>query len=85
MRAGLTVGFCSAFTTMSTFAYAAVQLGAAGQWLRTGNYSDLPLVLEVVDATDKIEAVLPEFDRRMGGGLITLEKVKVILHRPDQG
>jgi PII-like signaling protein len=47
--------------------------------------SDLPMVLEVVDATDKIEAVVPELDQRMGGGLITLEKVEVILHRADQG
>ncbi len=44
---------------------------------------DLPIVVEVVDATDRIEAVLPALDERIGGGLITLEKVEVIMHRAE--
>jgi PII-like signaling protein len=39
--------------------------------------ADLPLVIEVVDSQDHLEAVLPEVDRRMSGGLITMEKVQV--------
>jgi PII-like signaling protein len=39
---------------------------------------DLPLVVEIVDAEDKINAFLPELDTMMGSGLITLEKVKVL-------
>jgi PII-like signaling protein len=40
--------------------------------------SDLPLVIEIVDAEDKINAFLPTLEKMMGGGLVTLEKVKVI-------
>ena len=40
--------------------------------------TDLPLVIEVVDTEDRLEAVLPEVDRMMSGGLITMEKVRVI-------
>ena len=37
---------------------------------------DLPIVVECVDSEEKIEAILPELDRMIGGGLITLEKVR---------
>ena len=39
---------------------------------------DLPFVVEIVDAEDKIRAFLPELDALMGSGLVTLEKVQVI-------
>jgi hypothetical protein len=39
---------------------------------------DLPLLIEIVDAEDKIEAFLPVLDQMMGSGLVTLEKVKVL-------
>ena len=42
---------------------------------------DLPIVVECVDREDKIEAILPELDRMIGGGLITLERVRVIIYR----
>jgi PII-like signaling protein len=42
---------------------------------------DLPIVIECVDTADKIEAILPELDGMIGGGLITLEKVDVIVYR----
>ncbi len=41
---------------------------------------DLPIVIEVVDTQDRIDAVLPEIDRMMSGGLVTLEKVRVAHH-----
>jgi len=44
---------------------------------------DLPIVIEVVDTQDRIDAVLAEVDRMMSGGLITLEKVRVV--RYDRG
>lgn len=42
---------------------------------------DLPLVIEIVDAEDKINTFLPTLDRMIGGGLVTLEKVKVLHYR----
>ena len=44
---------------------------------------DLPIVVECVDTEEKIHAILPELDRMIGGGLITLEKVKVIVYRAE--
>lgn len=39
--------------------------------------ADLPLVIEVVDTQEKIDAVMPQIDAMMAGGMITLEKVTV--------
>src|SRR5215471_18569773 len=42
---------------------------------------DLPMVIEVVDSEEKVNAFLPALDQMMGGGLVTLEKAKVIHYR----
>ncbi len=42
---------------------------------------DLPLVIEIVDSEEKINTFLPVLDEMVGGGLVTLEKVKVIDYR----
>ena len=42
---------------------------------------DLPMVIEIVDRKDKIEAFLPELDAMIPEGLVTLEPVQVILYR----
>ena len=42
---------------------------------------DLPIILEIVEATERIEQILPRLDAMVEGGLITLEKVRVILYR----
>jgi PII-like signaling protein len=39
---------------------------------------DLPIVIEIVDTKEKIDAFLPELDKIMGSGLVTLEKVSVL-------
>ena len=41
----------------------------------------LPVVVEIVDAEEQIEAFLPELDGMIAEGLITLEKVRVIAYR----
>ena len=46
---------------------------------------DLPLVIECVDTEEKINAILPELDEMLDGGLITLEKARVIAYRPHDG
>ena len=40
--------------------------------------ADLPLVIEVVDSQERIDKVLPRIDDMMAGGLVTLERVRVI-------
>jgi PII-like signaling protein len=39
---------------------------------------DLPMVIEIVDSEAKVNAFLPDLEKMMGGGLVTLEKVKVL-------
>ena len=42
---------------------------------------DLPMVIEIVDDEPKITAFLAVLDGMMGGGLVTLEKVRVHCYR----
>ena len=42
---------------------------------------DLPVVIEIVDTEEKINTLLPALEKMMGGGLVTLEKAKVIHYR----
>jgi len=43
---------------------------------------DLPLIVEVVATAEQIRSVLPDLDRMIDGGLVTLERADVILYRP---
>jgi len=45
---------------------------------------DLPIVIEVVESAERVESILPKLDRMVGGGLITMEKVRVILYRSQK-
>ncbi|MFN2637203.1 MAG: DUF190 domain-containing protein [Gemmatimonadaceae bacterium] len=42
---------------------------------------DLPVVVECVETEDNIRKVLPDLDRMIGGGLITLERANVVMYR----
>lgn len=44
---------------------------------------DLPMLVEIVDSEEKIQAFLPLLDEMMGGGLVTMEKVRVIEYRAE--
>ncbi len=45
---------------------------------------DLPMVIEIVDTQDKIDAFLPILDGMIGSGLVTLEKVQVLRYGPQR-
>lgn len=45
--------------------------------------SDMPIVIECIETDERIQAILPEIDKMLGGGLITLERANVILYRGD--
>src|SRR5215469_12788101 len=42
---------------------------------------DLPIVIEIVDSEEKVNAFLPVLDEVMGGGLVTLERAKVVRYQ----
>ena len=42
---------------------------------------DLPIVIEVADTAERIEAVMPKIDELVSEGLVTLERVEVVTYR----
>jgi PII-like signaling protein len=46
---------------------------------------DLPIVIEIVDTEDKINAFIPALQTLMGSGLVTMEKVKVLRYGDGTG
>jgi hypothetical protein len=42
---------------------------------------DLPIVVEIVDQPERVEAFLPDLDEMVAEGMMTLEKVRVIAYR----
>jgi PII-like signaling protein len=42
---------------------------------------DLPLLVEVVDTAENIQRVLPMLDEMIADGLVTMEKVEVVMYR----
>ena len=45
---------------------------------------DLPIVIEIVDSEEQINAFLPALEEMMSGGMVTLERVQVIEYRHVQ-
>lgn len=45
--------------------------------------SDLPIIIEVVDNESKLLRIVPDLEEMIGGGLVTLEKVEIVLYRPS--
>jgi hypothetical protein len=43
---------------------------------------DLPIVIEVVETDAAIQSVLSDLDELIGGGLVTLERARVVMYRP---
>lgn len=44
---------------------------------------DLPIVIEIVDRAERIQAILPALDEMVTEGLMTLEKVHIVAYRHD--
>ncbi len=42
---------------------------------------DLPVVIEVIDEADRIAAFLPDLEDMIQHGIVTLEKIKVVINR----
>ncbi len=42
---------------------------------------DLPVLIEIVDKEERINAFIPELDKMLGDGLVTLEKIHIIRYR----
>ena len=45
---------------------------------------DLPIVIEVVDTAEKIEAIMPKLDEMVTDGMVTLERVEVVTYRAQE-
>ena len=45
---------------------------------------DVPIVIECVETEERIKAILPDLDSIISGGMITLERARVIMYRPHQ-
>ena len=45
---------------------------------------DLPMIIECVDTRDNIDRILPEIDKMVTDGLVTLEQVEIIRYAPKE-
>lgn len=75
-------GFAGATVVRAIAGFGASAKLHTGKVLRLS--TDLPVIVEVVEREETIQEVLPELDRMIGGGLITLERARVITYRPGQ-
>lgn len=75
-------GLAGATVLRATLGYGAHSRIHTAKVLRLSE--DLPMVIEIVDRADRIAAFLPELDQIMDEGLVTLEKVRVIVYRSSE-
>lgn len=45
---------------------------------------DLPMVVEIVDSLEKVEAFVPTLDEMIKDGLVTIEQVRVIQYKSSR-
>lgn len=74
-------GFAGATVVRAVAGFGASARLHTGKVLRLS--TDLPVIVEVVEREEKIREVLPDLDEMIGGGLITMERARVIMYRPD--
>lgn len=75
-------GFSGATVLRGVGGYGSTSIYHTDKILRLSQ--DLPIVIEVIEYPERIQSILPRLDEMIGGGLITLEKVHVILYRASK-
>ena len=75
-------GFSGATVLRGVGGYGSTSMYHTDKILRLSQ--DLPIVIEVVEYPERIDSILPRLDEMISGGLITLEKVHVILYRASK-
>ncbi|AJF05897.1 DUF190 domain-containing protein [Geoalkalibacter subterraneus] len=75
-------GFAGATVLKGVMGFGAGSVVHSDRLLRLS--SDLPVVIEVVESAEMIENVLDRLDEMVSGGMITLEKARVIRYRPEE-
>lgn len=76
-------GFAGATVLRGITGFGANSLVHTSKILRLSE--DLPVVTEIVDAPEKIDALLPRLDAMISEGLVVREKVQVIVYRHGNG
>lgn len=71
-------GFWGATVTRGIYGFGKRSLLHSASVLRLSE--DLPLIIEVVESREKVEAIVPELSAMVRGGLITVEDVTVLRH-----
>lgn len=74
-------GIAGATVLKGVMGYGAASVVHSDRLLRLS--SDLPVIVEVVDTEERINALLPSIEGMFHGGLITLEKARVIKFHKD--
>ena len=72
-------GLAGATVLRGTLGYGAKSAIHTAKILRISE--DLPMVVEIVDSPEQIAKLLPDLDAMIGEGLVTLEKVQVLVYR----
>lgn len=47
--------------------------------------TDLPVIVEIVDLPERIQAFLPVIDEMVAEGLVTIEAAEVVVYRKEKG
>lgn len=73
-------GFAGATVLQGTGGFGARSVFHTAHLLRLSE--DLPVVIEIVDSSERVESLLPILDEMVGEGLVTMEKVRVVKYAP---
>ena len=76
-------GFQGATVVRGIAGFGATSVIHTGKLLRLS--MDLPVIVEVVDREERIQGFLPGLEEMMQGGIVTLEKARVIHYGPASG